>query len=130
MPAARLSYVNVFARDASALSSFYRDVFGFPEIEAIRSPIFVGIDAGGCNIGFNAPAAYDMLGLGAQAQAAGARFLLNFDVADRAAVDALTATAVAAGAMLVKPGYETYYGWYQSVMLDPEGNVFRVNTVS
>ncbi|MCF5826706.1 glyoxalase, partial [Pseudomonas syringae] len=23
--------------------------------------------------------------------------------------------------------YLTYYNWYQAVLLDPEGNVFRIN---
>ena len=32
-----LSYVNVFAQDVVALSGFYQRVFGFPEIEAIRT---------------------------------------------------------------------------------------------
>ncbi len=62
---AHLSYVNVFAKDVVALSTFYRTVFGFPEIEAIRSPIFRGIDAGRCAIGFNAHDAYDLLKLSA-----------------------------------------------------------------
>jgi hypothetical protein len=35
--------------------------------------------------------------------------------------------AVAKGATLVKPPYKTYYNWYQAVLLDPEGNVFRIN---
>ncbi len=35
--------------------------------------------------------------------------------------------AVANGATLIKEPYVTYYNWYQSVLLDPEGNVFRIN---
>jgi len=57
----KLSYVNVFARNIEALSGFYQRVFDFPEVEAIRSPIFRGLDAGSCCIGFNAPDAYDLL---------------------------------------------------------------------
>ena len=34
---------------------------------------------------------------------------------------------VEAGATLIKAPYVTYYNWYQSVLLDPEGNVFRIN---
>ena len=47
-----LSYVNVFAQNVVALSGFYQRVFGFPEIEAIRSPIFRGLDTGKTAIGF------------------------------------------------------------------------------
>ncbi len=35
--------------------------------------------------------------------------------------------AVEAGATLIKPPYTTYYNWYQAVLMDPEGNVFRIN---
>jgi predicted enzyme related to lactoylglutathione lyase len=112
-----------------ALSGFYQSVFGFPEIESIRSPIFRGLDAGRSNIGFNALDAYGLLGLDAHRDARGVKFLLNVDVAGREAVDRLVPVAVAAGATLVKPPYETYYHWYQAVLLDPEGNVFRINCV-
>ncbi|HEY0912776.1 MAG TPA: VOC family protein [Bradyrhizobium sp.] len=124
---ATLSYVNIFARDIEALSGFYRSVFGFTEIAAIRSPIFVGLETGRSCIGFNAPDAYGLLNLAEHAEATGAKFLLNFDVDSSAEVDRLVPVAVAAGAILVKPPYRTYYDWYQAVLLDPEQNVFRIN---
>ncbi|EGD60756.1 hypothetical protein Y88_1837 [Novosphingobium nitrogenifigens DSM 19370] len=126
---ATLSYVNVFAADIEGLSGFYRRVFDFAEIPEIRSPIFIGLATGQSNIGFNALDAYGLLQLDAYAPASGVKFLLNIDVADRAAVEERTAAAVGEGATLVKPPYETYYGWYQSVLLDPEGNVFRINVM-
>ncbi|NML32366.1 VOC family protein [Paraburkholderia antibiotica] len=126
---AHLSYVNVFARDIEALSDFYRRVFGFVEIEAIRSPIFRGLDTGRSSLGFNAHDAYDLLQLSDFRNAVGVKFLLNFDVDTKDAVDHLVPVAVAAGATLVKAPYETYYHWYQAVLLDPEGNVFRINHV-
>jgi predicted enzyme related to lactoylglutathione lyase len=122
-----LSYVNIFARDIEALSGFYRAVFGFTEIAAIRSPIFVGLDAGSTCIGFNAQDAYGLLGLAEHAGSTGVKFLLNIDVDGSAEVDRLVPIAVAAGAMMVKPPYKTYYNWYQAVLLDPEQNVFRIN---
>ena len=122
-----LSYVNVFARDIVALSGFYSSLFGFKEIEAIRSPIFRGLETGKSAIGFNAPDAYELLGVDEPADPRGAKFLLNIDVASQAEVDRLTPLAVAAGARLVKAPYRTYYNWYQAVLLDPEQNVFRIN---
>jgi len=122
-----LSYVNVFARDIVALSGFYGQVFGFAEITEIRSPIFRALATGKSAIGFNAPEAYELLQLGEFADSTGCRFLLNIDVDSKAEVDRLVPVAVAAGATLVKPPYETYYHWYQAVLLDPEQNVFRIN---
>src|ERR1700761_2617298 len=102
---AHLSYVNVFARDVVALSSFYQHVFGFPEIEAIRSPIFRGLDTGKSSLGFNALDAYALLHLEDYAETRGVKFLLNIDVDSQADVDRLVPLATAAGATLVKPPY-------------------------
>jgi predicted lactoylglutathione lyase len=124
---ATLSYVNIFARDIEALSGFYRGVFGFAEIAAIRSPIFVGLETGRTCIGFNAQDAYGLLNLSEHADPSGIKFLLNIDVDSSAEVDRLVPVAVAAGAVLVKAPYKTYYDWYQAVLLDPEQNVFRIN---
>ncbi len=124
---ATLSYVNVFARDVVALSGFYQKVFGFAEIEAIRSPIFRGLDTGKSCLGFNAPDAYELLGLADQAETRGIKFLLNIDVDSQADVDLRVPLAQEAGATLIKAPYTTYYNWYQAVLLDPEGNVFRIN---
>lgn len=124
---AHLSYVNVFARDVVALSGFYMQVFGFAEIEAIRSPIFRGLDTGKSSLGFNALDAYELLHLAEYSDTRGVKFLLNIDVDSKADVDRMVPVAVAAGATLIKPPYETYYHWYQAVLLDPEQNVFRIN---
>jgi hypothetical protein len=127
MSDAHLSYVNVFARDVVALSGFYQKVFGFAEIESIRSPIFRGLDTGKSSLGFNALDAYKLLELDEFSQTEGVKFLLNFDVASTAEVDRMVPVAVQSGARLIKPPYKTYYNWYQAVLLDPEGNVFRIN---
>ena len=124
---ATLSYVNIFAKDIVALSQFYMDVFGFTEIEKIRSPIFRGLDTGRSCLGFNAQDAYGLLKLDEFSEVSGIKFLLNIDVASSAEVDQMTPKAVSLGAKLVKPPYKTYYNWYQAVLLDPEGNVFRIN---
>ena len=57
----------------------------------------------------------------------GDSFLLNIDVLSKQEVDATVPIAIAAGATLIKAPYETYYHWYQAVLRDPEGNVFRIN---
>lgn len=122
-----LSYVNVFAKDIVRLSGFYMDLFGFKEIESIRSPIFRGVDTGKSALGFNALEAYELLKLSDHADTRGVKFLLNIDVDSKDDVDRMVPRALAAGARLVKPPYTTYYNWYQAVLLDPEDNVFRIN---
>lgn len=124
---AELSYVNIFAKDIVALSSFYMEVFGFTEIEAIRSPIFRGVATGKSAIGFNALDAYELLKLSDYADTRGIKFLLNIDVDTPEEVDRMVPVALSRGATLIKEPYKTYYNWYQAVLLDPEGNVFRIN---
>ena len=124
---AHLSYVNVFTRDLQALPDFYKEIFGFTEIEAIRSPIFRGLDTGRSCLGFNAQEAYELLYLSEHADTRGVKFLLNIDVDTVEDVDRMVPLAVARGAKLIKAPYNTYYNWYQAVLFDPEGNVFRIN---
>jgi predicted lactoylglutathione lyase len=71
--------------------------------------------------------AYELLHLSEFSDTRGVKFLLNIDVDSQADVDRMVPVALAAGATLVKAPYETYYHWYQAVLLDPEGNVFRIN---
>ena len=117
----------MFTRDLQALPDFYKEVFGFTEIEAIRSPIFRGVDTGKSSLGFNALDAYELLHLSEYSDTRGVKFLLNIDVDGKDDVDRMVPVAVASGATLIKPPYETYYHWYQAVLLDPEQNVFRIN---
>lgn len=109
---ATLSYVNIFTQDIEALSKFYIDVFGFSEIESIRSPIFRGLDTGKSCIGFNALDAYEMLHLGDYSDTKGVKFLLNIDVDSVAEVDTYVTKAIERGATLLKSPYKTYYNWY------------------
>lgn len=125
-----LSFVNVFVRDLDALPDFYARLFGLEEMAGVRSADFRALLAGGVAIGFNGPRAYGLLGLEAPEQPAGVGFALTFDVAVADEVAPRTEAAVGLGARLVKGPYATAYGTVQSVLLDPEGNAFRINAAS
>ncbi|MEE7493359.1 VOC family protein [Methylobacterium oryzae] len=123
---ATLSYVNIFAHDIDRLAEFYSKLFGFEEITASRTPLYRGYVCGGASLGFSALDAYEMLSLerpGGQ----GEKNLVTFDLESQDEVRRLVAAAQTDGATLVKEPFETYYGWYQSVLRDPEGNAFRLN---
>lgn len=125
----RLSWVNLFTDDLERMLAFYTTLFGFEEIPEMRNPVFRGINAGAVNLGLMARDVYGILQLEQQRRDDGSRFLLNFDVASTDDVERLTGVAVELGATVVKEPSKTSYGWYQSVLLDPEGHVFRVNKV-
>ena len=124
---AELGYLNIFADNVVKLAGFYADVFGFEEILASRTPIFRGLKTDKANIGFNADEAYELLNLKKSNDRSGNRSFVTFDVDSVEEVDRLTPIAVEKGATLLKAPFTTYYGWYQSVLLDPEGNAFRIN---
>jgi predicted enzyme related to lactoylglutathione lyase len=127
MAAKTLTWVNIFARDIDELSRFYMSLFGFVEVPEMRNLVFCGISTGASNIGFMAPDVYGILKLDVERRDDGSRFLLNFEVDSVDEVEHLTKVGVERGARLVKDPAETSYGWFQSVLLDPEGNVFRIN---
>ena len=124
---ADLGYLNLFAHDIQKMSSFYADLFELEEIRESRSPIFRGLRTGKANLGFNAHDAYTLLNLQNATGGAGIKSFATFNVDEAVEVDRLTPIAVAKGAVLRKAPFTTYYGWYQSVLLDPEGNAFRIN---
>ena len=129
MDAGTLSWSNLFVEDLEALPAFYMDVFGFEEIQAMRNPYFRGVSTGRSNIGFMSPAVYGVLSLDEYADSKGIRSLLNVEVASTDEVERLTPIAVSHGAQLVKEPDMTSYGWYLSVLLDPEGNALRISRV-
>jgi predicted enzyme related to lactoylglutathione lyase len=124
---ADLGYLNMFAHDIQKMASFYADLFRLEEIRESRSPIFRGLRTGKANLGFNAHDAYALLNLHDFAGSSRVKSFATFNVDEAAEVDRLTPIAVAKGAVLRKAPFTTYYGWYQSVLLDPEGNAFRIN---
>lgn len=127
---ARLAYANIFAADIDALSQFYSRLLGFPLMPERSSPIYRCLDAGsGLELGFNAPLAYELLGVAGRkpAHEGHVNVYLTFEVASVADVDSIAEGAVTLGGSIVKPPYDTYYNARQAVLEDPEGNVFRIN---
>ncbi len=125
---ARLAYVNILARDVDALSRFYREVFGFAEIETHRSPIYRCLDANGLELGFNAPLAYELLNIAPPGESrAGVATYITFEMDGEDELERALERATTLGARVLKPPYDTYYNARQCVLEDPEGNVFRLN---
>jgi predicted enzyme related to lactoylglutathione lyase len=121
-----LFYVNVFAKDMIALANYYQTLFDLEEITASRSEYFRGFETGGCCIGISSSDAYELVSL-TKPETQTDTILMTFGAPTREDVDAQCDFAVELGGTVVKPPFETYYGWYQAVLRDPEGNPFRIN---
>jgi predicted enzyme related to lactoylglutathione lyase len=128
-------WFNLLCRDIEAQFAFYRDVFGLPEAEAARTPIYRAVETADFQFGFNdARAAYRLLGIAgrepvdAPPRATVAYPTLMLD--SPAAVDAVVRRIPGHGGRVLKGPFATYYGQWQAVLADPEDNVFRVATAS
>jgi catechol 2,3-dioxygenase-like lactoylglutathione lyase family enzyme len=123
----RFSLASIVTEDIVSLAAFYAAVFDLPEVVELRSDIFRGLDVGGVTLGFSTPVVYELLAMQDWADARGTRQYLTFEVPKDEEVDRRVELALAHGARLLHPSYETYYGAYQAVLADPDGNVFRIN---
>ena len=124
-----LSFSSVFADDYEGLADYYQGVFGLPEVESLHSEHFRGLQIGPTVLGFSrADTAYDLLELPRPAaDAHGVRTFVTFEVPTEDDVASMLAAAVGAGGTQVQAPHRTYYGAWQAVVLDPEGNAFRIN---
>ena len=64
-------------------------------------------------------------GLG-QAQPSATEVSIGHNVRDKSEVDAVMAQAAAAGATIVKPAQETFWGGYSGYFQDPDGHLWEV----
>lgn len=129
-------WFNLLCADIEAQMQFYRALLGWPEAEAIRSPIYRALRHEGVEFGFNAQPAYALLNLAdrmpdeaAATQPPPVTGFATFMLDTPADVDAATARVSALGGRIVKAPYTTYYGQWQAVLCDPEQQVFRLSAL-
>jgi catechol 2,3-dioxygenase-like lactoylglutathione lyase family enzyme len=123
-----LSFASLLVRDIDRVADYYRSVFGLTEVDELASPHFRGLRLGGTILGFSGPHAYELLKIERPtADHVSVHSFLTFETEDTGEVDRLTARALECGGTLVSEPGDTYYGAWQSVLADPEGNVFRIN---
>lgn len=122
-----ISLASFISDDFVALFDFYSSTFELDEVEELHSDIFRGAKVGDLTLGFSAVVVYEMLNIEEWSEPKGTTQYLTFEGASDDEVTMLTERAVANGARLLHDPYETYYGAYQSVLADPDGNVFRIN---
>jgi len=122
-----ISLASFISDEFVALFDFYSSTFELDEVEELHSDIFRGAKVGDMTLGFSAAVVYEMLNIEDWSNPTGTTQYLTFEGASDDEVTMLTERAVAHGARLLHDPYETYYGAYQSVLADPDGNVFRIN---
>lgn len=121
----RISLITLGVADIARSRRFYVDGLGWPASSASNADV-VFIPAGGVVLALFGRKA---LAEDAHVAAAGSGFsgvTLAHNVRTREDVDRALAQAVAAGATLLKPAQEVFWGGYSGYFADPDGHAWEV----
>lgn len=128
---ARITVITLGVDDLERALRFYRDGLGFPTDGIVGTEFEHGAVAffdlhAGLKLALwpRASIAHDT-GL-ARGRASATEFTLGHNLASRAEVDAVMAQAAAAGAAIVKPAGDTFWGGYAGYFQDPDGHLWEV----
>lgn len=127
----RITVITLGVDDLEASLRFYRDGLGFPTDGIVGQEfeygavVFVQLQPGlRLALWPRASIARDS-GLAASPRSP-TNMTLGHNVASKAEVDAVMATAVAAGAVIVKPAHDTFWGGYAGYFQDPDAHLWEV----
>jgi len=127
----QITVITLGVEDLEASLRFYRDGLGFPSEGIVGQEfeygavVFIQLQPGlRLALWPRESIAHDTgLSVGL---ASSTEVTLGHNVSTRAAVDDVMAAAGAAGATLVKPAHETFWGGYSGYFQDPDGHVWEV----
>jgi catechol 2,3-dioxygenase-like lactoylglutathione lyase family enzyme len=120
----RISMITLGVSDLERSVRFYRDGLGLPQMKSPPTAAFFTLN--GTWLGLYG---HDALADDAQVSPEGggfSGFSLAHNVTSEAEVDTLLQEAVDAGATLVKPGQQVFWGGYSGYFSDPDGFLWEV----
>jgi catechol 2,3-dioxygenase-like lactoylglutathione lyase family enzyme len=127
----RISVITLGVDDLDRALRFYRDGLGLPTDGIIGQEFehgavaFFRLQAGVLlAVWPRASLAHDA-GL-PQANAGGTGMSLGHNVGNRQEVDAVMAQAESAGARIIKPAHDTFWGGYAGYFADPDGHLWEI----
>jgi hypothetical protein len=120
----RLSLVTLGVADLDRARRFYEDGLGWRRGNDHAEVVF--FQAGGMILGlFSRRALAEDAGLPDDGRGFGG-IALAYNARTRAEVDAVLAEAAAAGAKILKPAHDAFWGGYSGYFADPDGHVWEV----
>ncbi|MCW8889883.1 MAG: VOC family protein [Sedimenticola sp.] len=120
----RISMITLGVDDIERAVAFYEKGLGLPRMDSPPTVAFFNLNGSWLGLYGREALAED-----AQVSAEGSgfnSFSLAHNVGSESEVDALLAQAVTAGATLVKPGQEVFWGGYSGYFKDPDGHLWEV----
>src|SRR6188768_1439645 len=127
----RITLLTLGVANLERAVAFYRDGLGFPTAGIVGTEFEHGAVAffdleNGLKLALwpRADLAHDA-GV-PEAAAASTEFSLGHNVSSRAEVDLVMATASNAGAEIIKPAQDTFWGGYAGYFADPDGHLWEI----
>jgi catechol 2,3-dioxygenase-like lactoylglutathione lyase family enzyme len=127
----RISLLTIAVADLERSLRFYRDGMGLPTRGIVGQEfehgavVFIDLQAGvKLALWSRADLAFDT-GL-PQVPPSATEFTIGHNVGSRADVDAVMAQAGKAGATVLKPAQETFWGGYAGYFQDPDGHIWEI----
>ena len=122
----KISLIPLGVHDLQRAIRFYREGLGLPEHETDSDEVaFFKMEGAWLSL-FPREALSRDIGISDDAPSGFSGITLAHNVASQAAVDQVLEQAVAAGAELIKPGKEVFWGGYSGYFCDPEGHYWEV----
>tara|TARA_R110002124_G_scaffold11523_5_gene54671 strand:- start:879 stop:1283 length:405 start_codon:yes stop_codon:yes gene_type:complete len=122
----KISLITLGVHDLQRAIRFYREGLGLPEHETDSEEVaFFKMEGAWLSL-FPREALSRDIGIADDAPSGFSGITLAHNVASQAAVDQVIEQAVAAGAELIKPGEEVFWGGYSGYFRDPEGHYWEV----
>lgn len=127
----RITVLTLAVADLGRAVAFYRDGLGFPTDGIVGTEFehgavaFFDLDSGLRLALWRRSDLADDAGLTAS-EPSSTEFSLGHNVRMRADVDSVMAEAARAGATIVKPAQETFWGGYAGYFKDPDGHVWEI----
>ena len=122
----KISLITLGVHGLQRAIRFYREGLGLPEHETDSDEVaFFKMEGAWLSL-FPREALSRDIGIADDAPSGFSGITLAHNVASQAAVDQVIEQAVAAGAELIKPGEEVFWGGYSGYFRDPEGHYWEV----
>ena len=126
----RISVITLCVDDLERAVTFYRDGLGLPTKGIVGTEFEHGAVAffdlqPGLKLALWPRASLAAETGAALAPRAATECLVSHNVGSRAEVDAVMAQAMSAGARILKPAHETFWGGYAGYFQDPDGHVWE-----